>query len=139
MVKGMANPMHVTALMADVDEWNRWRTEEPDLLPDLSGADLQSTDLSMADLKRAILRGANLMLANLKGADLRWADLRKANLVGARLIGADLQGADLRGTNLTTADDLTYEQLGEAIGDESTGLPEDTPRPLRWTADYGAR
>lgn len=135
----MANPEHVAALRADVDEWNRWRSEMLDLLPDLASANLRGTDLIMADLSKAILRGADLTLANLKGADLRGADLRGANLVGARLIGTDLQGADLRGADLRTAEDLTPEQLREAIGDDTTLLPDDTPRPLGWTAELGAR
>lgn len=135
----MANPEHVSTLLSDVDEWNRWRADEPSLRPDLSGADLKDANLTMADLSHAVLRGADLTMANLKGADLCSADLRGANLVGARLIGTDFQGADLRGTDLRTAEDLTAEQLDETIGNEETLLPDDTPRPRRWTSIIGAR
>lgn len=135
----MANPEHVAALRADIDEWNRWRSENPDQQPDLAAAQLAGADLILADLSHAVLRNADLTLANLKGADLRCADLRGANLVGARLIGTDLNGADLRGADLQTAEDLTPEQLRETIGDEATLLPEDTARPLRWTTELGAR
>jgi uncharacterized protein YjbI with pentapeptide repeats len=135
----MANPEQVKALLTDVDEWNRWRAEDPVLQPELNSADLHGANLVMANLSEAILRGADLTIANLMGADLRAADLRGANLVGARLIGTDLRGADLRGTDLRTAEDLTSEQLEEAIGDETTLLPEEAQRPLAWTSELGAR
>ena len=129
----MANPEHIAALLSDVDDWNRCREDDPELRPDLAGADLHSANLSIANLIGGDLRRADLSMANLRGADLRRADLRGANLIGARLIGADFEGADLRGTNLATAEDLTIEQLAETIGDDTTILPDDTPRPPRWT------
>ena len=64
----MANPEHLAVLRADIDEWNRWRSLNPDLSVDLSGADLHSASLVFADLTHAILRGANLTLADLKAA-----------------------------------------------------------------------
>lgn len=134
----MPNSEHVARLRADIDQWNRWRSREAALRPDLSTADLHGLNLVMADLRHAILRGADLSLANLEGADLREADLNAANLVGARLIGADLQGADLRGTDLRTAEDLTIEQLEEALGNDETRLPDGLPRPVSWTR-AGAR
>lgn len=139
IVKVMATPEHVERLRADVDEWNDWRADLPDIRPDLSGANLHGANLVMADLSYAILRGADLTLANLRGADLRFADLRGANMVGAQMIGADIQSADLRGTDLRTAEDLTPEQLDETIGDEGTLVPEHTPRPLRWSSELSAR
>ena len=129
----MANPEHLAALLSDVDEWNRVRETDPDLRPELSGADLHAASLALANLSGGDLRRTDLSLANLRGADLRSADLRGANLVGARLIGADFEGADLRGADLSTAEDLTIEQLAETIGDDTTLLPDDTPRPARWT------
>ena len=130
----MANLEHVEMLLVDVDEWNNWRSENPDLQANLEGADLRGANLLLADLTGANLRGANLTLANLKGTDLRGADLREANLVGARLIACDFEGADLRGTDLRTAEDLTAEQLQETVGNQETQLPDYVPRPERWTA-----
>jgi hypothetical protein len=138
-LRNVANPEHVAALRADIDEWNEWRSENPDVRPDLLEADLKDANLVLADLSRAVLRNADLTMANLKGADLRHADMRGANLVGARLIGTDFQGADLRGADLRTAEDLTAEQLEETIGDEATKLPDETPRPPRWRTELGAR
>ncbi len=138
-IEPMANPEHLIALRADIDEWNRWRADNQDLTPDLTGADLNGVNLVLADLTHALLRNADLTMANLKGADLRWSDLRGANLVGARLIGAELEGADIRGANLSTAEDLTAEQLAETVGDGTTLIPDETPRPLRWSAEPAAR
>lgn len=132
-VLAMAIPTHISALIADVDEWNRLREADAELRPDLSNADLHGANLVLANLSSCNLRGSDLSMSNLKGADLRWADLRGANLIGARLIGADFEGADLRGADLSTAEDLTVEQLAETIGDEATHLPDDFPRPMRWT------
>jgi uncharacterized protein YjbI with pentapeptide repeats len=108
----MANPKHVAALRADVDQWNQTRSQDSRLRPDLTGADLHAANLVMADL--------------------RYADLCGANLVGARLIGVDLEGANLTGADLRTAEDLTTEQLEHTNGDSQTRIPDDLLRPSRW-------
>ena len=51
----MANDEHFAILKQGVAAWNEWRRENPDIRPDLSGANL---------------RGAKLSGANLRGADL---------------------------------------------------------------------
>ena len=75
----MANSEHVEILQGGVIAWNTWRGENPNTIPDLTGA--------------------NLSMARLTGADLT-----KANLTEADLTGANLTGADLTGANLTEAD-----------------------------------
>src|SRR5436190_1165264 len=84
----MANDEHVALLGKDVDAWNRWRSENPNVVPDLRGALLGGADL----------REANLSDANLIGAKLTKAHLMRANLRGADLTGADLSDAALRHT-----------------------------------------
>jgi uncharacterized protein YjbI with pentapeptide repeats len=115
-----------------------WRSENPDVEPDLigaslsgasiSGADLSGVNLSGADLGRTNLRRANLREANLGraflggaflgGASLRRASLRETKLSGADLRGADLRRADLSGADLRAADlrgtDLYRTNLGRA-------------------------
>ena len=134
----MADPDPVADLMKGVDAWNMWRSENPDVEPDLigaslsgvdlSGADLSAADLSGADLCRTNLRRANLDEANLGraslggaflgGANLRRASLREAKLSGADLRGADLRRADLSGADLRAADlrgtDLYRTNFGRA-------------------------
>lgn len=77
--------------LSGTETWNRWRAENPSLLPDLRGALLPNVKLRGARLHDAILTGADLSFADLQGADLSRADLR-----GALLTGADLRNADLR-------------------------------------------
>lgn len=99
----LANEEHLRILSEGVDVWDRWREANPEIIPDLDGADLKGKTLS----------GANLEKANLNRAELRAAKLIQANLVGAKLTGADLtrasltiaslDGADLVGANLTRA------------------------------------
>lgn len=120
--------------MRDVDAWNRWRADNPEVKPDLSFAVMRGANLPLANLSWAQLREADLVLANLRGADLRHADLSGANLVGARLLGIDLVQANICGTDLSTAEDLTEEQLRETHGDLLTKLPEGLQAPKNWTA-----
>lgn len=75
---------------------------------DLHGAYLQRTDFSHTDFE----------LGNLAGADFTQASLRGSNFRGAVLAGTILRGADL-----SDADNLTPEQLAQAVIDETTKLP----------------
>jgi Pentapeptide repeats (8 copies) len=94
----MANDEHVALLKQGVDAWNAWRQKNPDIRPDLSGAELRGANLVGADLSRANLGGANLT-----GAHLREAFLVRADLLGADFSVANLSLADLRGAHLREA------------------------------------
>jgi uncharacterized protein YjbI with pentapeptide repeats len=108
--------------------WNAWRKENPNIVPDLRGAnlnganlcraklndaDLSRADLSGADLNRADLYSGNLTNASLSSADLTDAGLSGANLTNASLCGANLSNASLRRANLTNAY-LNRANLGNA-------------------------
>ena len=119
---------------------------------DLRGADLQGADLKGANLQEAQLQGANLQGAHLQGADLQGANLEKAQLQGASLQGANLQeanfegadlretffwqanlqGAQLQGVDLSGAIGLRPQQIGSAVIDEKTRLPDYLRPPSRW-------
>jgi hypothetical protein len=101
-----------------VDTWNRWRDRNPELRPDLSGADLRGRDLRRVNLihanliranlsetrmEGALLEGAVLCGADLQGANLRSASLSEANLKHANLRGAQVARADFSQANLTGA------------------------------------
>jgi len=117
---------------------------------DLWGAAMQDADLSDCDLQGATLEEANLQGADCAGVDFRGAVLKRTNFKGADLRRADLRGAVLGDTNFEDALlqdarmeelDLTgceikhihasgarlektrldQEQLGGAIGEESSG------------------
>jgi len=115
----MANDEHVTLLKQSVDVWNKWRDENPDIRPDLSGANLRETYLESAKLSGADLRGADLREVNLRKANLSDAtnlfrtdylseteNLLRVALTGsetANLFPTDLTGANLSGAFLPEA------------------------------------
>jgi len=80
----MAAEEHIQIIRQGVNVWNECRQKNPELIPDLHGADLIQANLSGANLDRA-----KLDKAKLKGAKFR----------GTLLLGADLRGADLSGQN----------------------------------------
>ena len=56
----MADPEHVGILKQGVAAWNAWRDDNPDIRPDLCGA-----NLGEANLINANLRGADIIEANI--------------------------------------------------------------------------
>ena len=96
----MADEEHLRILRQGVDAWNEWRSEHPDIRPDLSGASLRGADLSAANLSEANLRRAHLSRADLSVADPSRADLKRADLSRTDLSRADLSAANLEGTLL---------------------------------------
>jgi uncharacterized protein YjbI with pentapeptide repeats len=70
--------------------WNKWREENRNMRPDLSGARC----FSMAKLSEANLAGANL--AGRTSAGRFGADLSRANLAEANLTGANLSRLETR-------------------------------------------
>ncbi|MBZ0292523.1 MAG: toll/interleukin-1 receptor domain-containing protein [Anaerolineae bacterium] len=139
----MANPEHLEILKQGVEVWNKWRSENRTIKPDLSNTDLRAVDLGRAnlhelslshdnlytaDLSNTVLAGSilgntnlsmfDLSRATLNHADLTWANLSGASINNAELISADLQGAilsraDLNATTLTMAN-LKSANLNEA-------------------------
>src|SRR5215471_13468420 len=106
----MAIAEHVKILERGAEVWNRWRIQNPRILPDLSGADFSGASLLVfqepgqrlklgEQIARALigvdLNGLNLYRTNLRGALLRGTRLRNAMLVGADLSESDLSGAIL--------------------------------------------
>lgn len=121
----MADEQHAQILSQGVPVWNQWRSDNPQLRPDLrdisfrtsspsmlgidlSGANLQEADLQGADFYRAWLVGTDFSGAQLEnaifgeatlgGAKFRNCDLREANFMKAHLFEADFTGANLTGT-----------------------------------------
>lgn len=124
----MADPEHVRRAGYAIAAWNRWRDENPDVVPDLSGANLSAglyrkgklfgANLSGADLRRSNLSEADFHASNLSGADLSKTNLSKANLNNAILTSAELAKAVLKGASLREADlngaDLEKADLSSA-------------------------
>jgi uncharacterized protein YjbI with pentapeptide repeats len=129
----MANEEHINILSSGPGEWDRWRLENPDVRPDLSGAyltnveflgsrlsltNLSDADLSWAtlvdaelsrcnfdnaDLSGALCGGANILASSFRNANLSNASLFGVSLINSSLQGATLEGADLRNANLSGA------------------------------------
>ena len=97
----------------DISIWNKWRQENPDVRPDLSGSDLRKADLKNAALYAVIFRGANLRGTDFSNADLRGSDFNKANLMRTHLNAANLTEANITGANLSEAN-LSEANLSEA-------------------------
>ena len=118
-VTRMANRDHVAQLKRGVEAWNRWREQNWNVKPDLSGLDLinekgiRSSGLWNDSGKTVDIRKANLQWANLEDANFRGAVLEDANLTEAILSRADFRGADLSGANLSKTD-LSGTNLMEA-------------------------
>ncbi len=120
----LADEEHLRILRQGVEVWNRWRTDNPEITPNLSGADLEELDLcganfsgtmlGLADLNSADLSGSNMVNAALGGAGLDSAILCKANLSYAGLYEADLRFANLTGAILNYTD-LNHADLSGAI------------------------
>ena len=118
----MVNPEHLAKLHEGVPAWNRWRHENPLVMPNLNRADLAGMNLSRADfsntffirarLNNADLRRASFYGAELFGADLRAADLQGASLRGARFHLADLRDCKLQGADLYRVDFIATELAG---------------------------
>jgi uncharacterized protein YjbI with pentapeptide repeats len=96
----MANEDQLMILRQGMMVWNRWRTENPNDIIDLSGADLRNADLVGANLSEANLHKALISWSNLHRAYIVDADLSETELIGAKLTEAKLTNANLSKANL---------------------------------------
>lgn len=102
------DPKHYEILRASVKQWNEWRIENKNIVPDLSELDLSGLDLVGVDLQYVDLRGTNLTGTNLSEANCSHADFRGAKAEGIECTGSNfyrtvLDGADFSRANLTNA------------------------------------
>jgi uncharacterized protein YjbI with pentapeptide repeats len=113
----MANQKHISLLQQDVTNWNKWRDNHPDIIPDLSEAVLTECDFDNANLSKANLRG--VVLSGIHSS--RWdyydycngshcdanfsaADLRDSKLSACYLSRSNFSNADLRGVQLSRSE-----------------------------------
>ena len=117
------NEAHYKILKQGVEVWNRWREENRDIKPDLSGVNLEKAKLRNINLAGTDLKFANLKFANLESAYMDEANLSNANLFNANLVSTDMRDiclikADMMKSNLSRADllfaNLSYANLNVA-------------------------
>lgn len=109
---------HVEILKQGVDKWNRWRNENPTVIPDLRDANLEGPEfpimnginLSGADMTRAFAQFRYISGADLTGTSLVEAQLWSTNFSSSKLAGANLSRACLRQAYLDNAD-LQHAEL----------------------------
>ncbi len=120
----MANPEHVKILKQGVEVWNKWREDNPGVIPDLSGWDLRNIDLSQANLYATNLRGVLLVNHMFPGTNLQKSELSdsllfRVNFFRARLVGVNLSKSFLEQTNFSmtslTSVELTDSTLSNTI------------------------
>jgi Pentapeptide repeats (8 copies) len=99
---------------------------------DLSNANLQNADLRQMSYRHSSMHNVDFSLAFLLDTSFEFADLSYANFRSATLAGAKFRGANLIGADLSAAIDLLPEQVAVALGDITTRLPKDMPRPSHW-------
>ncbi|MBN1315797.1 MAG: pentapeptide repeat-containing protein [Anaerolineales bacterium] len=138
----MANAQHVQLIHRGVDTWNLWRNENPEIRPDLSGANfnglyLGGFNLSLTDLSCSNLTNAKFVpqfrrtvpITRIKpsreeitiGTSTQLRTLR-ANLDGANLNKAKLTSANLGGASLCWAHLVSADLRGAQL----------TTTDLRW-------
>lgn len=104
--------------------------------------DLNSVNFTETKLDEARFINAKLMDAIFKDSSLKGAKFTIANLTNTDFSGANLNNATflnsifkrtvIRGANLKNALYLTQPQIEEAIGDNTTILPDSLRRPTKW-------
>lgn len=92
------NQSHLEILSSSVQEWNKWRADNWNIKPDLSGGDLREVNMFKANLD-----DVNLASADLRGAVMINCTARHADFEHANMDGVQLQGANLTSANLTRA------------------------------------
>jgi hypothetical protein len=110
----MADSEQIKRLKKGHLSWDKWRSSNPGVWPDLVGADLQGMDLSGFNFYTADLRDANLSSCNLKRTDLKGSVLIRKNLSSTDLSYAELVYANLNGANLKGAK-LDFATMGTTI------------------------
>jgi pentapeptide repeat protein len=87
----------------EFNEWNIWRARDPDVQPDLRGANLVGANLQALRLDQARLDDARLDDSTLSHCQLAHADLRSASMRRVRILRSDMTGANLVRANLHAA------------------------------------
>jgi uncharacterized protein YjbI with pentapeptide repeats len=127
----MTDPNHLAILHQGATIWNEWRSNNPDVNPDLTGVNLNRFDFSYYNLARVNFDNANLTQARFhyaplseatfNGTNLAGVDLSRKNLAYTSLVRVNLRGAILSESSLYRSD-LSYACL-EGVDLSDANLP----------------
>lgn len=100
----MATKGHLAILAEGIPAWNSWRTNNPDVIPDLSDTELFIDNIFLPEgaQKGPNLSGADLSKTRLEDS-LGRCQLTQANLSGANLESCEFLNCDFSGANLASA------------------------------------
>ncbi len=95
------------------DNWNEWRSQNPNIVVDLTGADFSeqnlsdydfsAANLSYCNFSKAELRNTNFISANLQHASFNFCNLEGASFIAAEMAHANLTLAHVKSANFLTA------------------------------------
>ena len=95
MEKDNSNIEHLKILNQGVSIWNKWRIENPSILPNL-----RSINIENLNLKGINFSSTNLSLAKLSNIYLSEANLNSATLYGTQIVNSDLSEINLKYTDI---------------------------------------
>jgi hypothetical protein len=102
----VANEEHLKILKQGVKVWNRWREDNPEIKPDLSGTELYKLNLEGANLNSTNLLDTSISDCNLSNINLNTARLERSTLFNVRLVEANLRGSMIFHTNFNLLSNL---------------------------------
>ncbi|MES2850556.1 MAG: toll/interleukin-1 receptor domain-containing protein [Bacteroidota bacterium] len=120
----MALANHVKILQAGVLHWNKWRSENPDTIPQLSKIDFGEildirTDYSSLNLNGAYIESSSFFAVSMDNVNFKDAILQNCNCYGASFNNSNFESADLQLANFTLASlnsaNLDKSYLGNTV------------------------
>lgn len=95
----MPNRQHLDIFKSGYAKWNRWRTENPEIRPDLSDADFSFLDLSNYDLRGVDFQNSKFNNSVICEGDFCNCDLTDTYFMSAFIPELKLKGASLLNTS----------------------------------------
>lgn len=96
----MANQEHFDILNNGVEVWNKWRKENPHIVPDLIKADIRGYDLSFIDFSNAKLSESDFSFTNLFHAKLSETILSKTVFIRTNFAQTLLSKTNFNGSSI---------------------------------------
>jgi hypothetical protein len=112
---------HVNILIQGVEVWNKWRKDNPEIIPQLSEVDISEMQgfpngLSNINLSNAYLERTNLYGLTMENSNFEGAILYNSNCYGTSFKNANFRSADLELVNFSTASLEGADFLNARIG-----------------------